>query len=92
MELTAQPEPHRPQKPVALRPATAALDGGLVPDPVTGAIAPNLVASVNNVFTPGAAGFSAEGADLAQLPYLYARWTNPTTRALETRLAALERA
>ncbi len=87
MELTAQPLPPRPKED---RPATAALDGGLVPDPVTGAIAPNLVASVNNVFQPGAAGFSAEGADLAQLPYLYARWTNPTTRALETRLAALE--
>jgi len=90
MELTSNPEPHRTHDPIPLRPATAALDGGLVPDPVTGAIAPNLVASVNNVFQPGAAGFSAEGADLAQLPYLYARWTNPTVRALETRLAALE--
>jgi cystathionine gamma-synthase len=80
-----------PAMPAAqMRPATRALDAGLVPDPVTGAIAPTLVASVNNVFSPGAAGFSAEGADLTEQPFLYARWTNPTTRALEERLAGLE--
>lgn len=76
--------------PSQMHPATRALDAGLVPDPVTGAIAPNLVASVNNTFTPGAAGFSADGADLTEQPFLYARWTNPTTRALEERLAGLE--
>lgn len=73
-----------------MRPATLALDGGLRPDPLTGAIQPNISMSVNNVFVPGSAGFSAEGADLTDLPYLYARWTNPTTRALEVRLAHLE--
>ncbi len=77
----------------ALHPATRALDGGLRPDPVTGAIAPGISMSVNNVFTPGGAGFSAEGAgDLTDLPYLYARWTNPTVRDLERRLASLEEA
>lgn len=76
--------------PAQMQPATRALDAGLAPDPVTGAIAPNLVASVNNVFTPGSAGFSAEGADLTEQPFLYARWTNPTVRALEERLAGLE--
>ena len=76
--------------PAEMRPATRALDAGLVPDPVTGAIAPSLVASVNNTFTPGTAGFSAEGADLTDQPFLYARWTNPTVRALEERLAGLE--
>lgn len=76
--------------PARMQPATRALDAGLTPDPVTGAIAPGLVASVNNVFTPGAAGFSAEGADLTEQPFLYARWTNPTVRALEERLAGLE--
>ena len=75
---------------VDMAPATRALDAGLVPDPVTGAIAPVLVASVNNLFTPGQAGFSAEGADLTEQPFLYARWTNPTVRALEERLAGLE--
>ena len=82
--------PHPPLHPQDMAPATRALDAGLQPDPVTGAIAPNLVASVNNVFTPGTAGFSAEGADLTDQPYLYARWTNPTVRALEVRLAGLE--
>lgn len=91
MELFQKPLPPKsPQSPAPMRPATAALDAGLVPDPTTGAIQPGIAMSVNNVFEPGAAGFSAEGADLTELPYLYARWTNPTTRALETRLAALE--
>ena len=91
MELTRKPLPPKsPADPAAMRPATVALDGGLVPNPVTGAIQPDISMSVNNIFTPGSAGFSAEGADLADLPFLYARWTNPTTRALETRLAALE--
>lgn len=82
--------PHEPLYPQDMAPATRALDAGLRPDPVTGAIAPNLVASVNNVFTPGTASFSAEGADLTDQPYLYARWTNPTVRALEVRIAGLE--
>lgn len=91
MELTHLPLAPKPvQEDPPMRPATAALDGGLRPDPVTGAIQPGISMSVNNVFAPGSAGFSAEGADLADLPYLYARWTNPTTRTLETRLAALE--
>lgn len=84
-------DPRPPNSPlVRMQPATRALDAGLVPDPVTGAIAPNLVPSVNNIFTPGTAGFSAEGADLTDQPFLYARWTNPTVRALEERLAGLE--
>ena len=83
-------QPRHMLPPDQMQPATRALDAGLVPDPVTGAVAPNLVASVNNVFTPGSAGFSAEGADLTEQPFLYARWTNPTVRALEERLAGLE--
>ena len=91
MELTHLPLAPKPvtQDP-PMRPATVALDGGLRPDPLTGAIQPGISMSVNNVFAPGSAGFSADGADLADLPYLYARWTNPTTRQLEQRLAALE--
>ena len=80
--LTAQP---------ALRPETLALDAGLIIDPATGAIQPNIAMSVNNVLVPGEGAFSADGVeDLTALPYLYARWTNPTVRALETRMAALE--
>lgn len=91
MELFQKPQPPKPGvAPGPMQPATAALHGGLRPDPVTAAIQPSISMSVNNVFTPGAAGFSAEGADLTDLPYLYARWTNPTVRALEERLATLE--
>ncbi len=47
--------------------------------------------SVNNALMPGDGAFSADGVeDLADLPYLYARWTNPTVRQLEQRLAGLE--
>jgi methionine-gamma-lyase len=77
--------------PASAGPETRALDGGLVIDPATGAIAPNISMSVNNALMPGDGAFSADGVeDLADLPYLYARWTNPTVRQLEQRLAALE--
>jgi cystathionine gamma-synthase len=70
---------------------TRAVDAGLSVDPVTGAVAPNIAMSVNNVLVPGDGAFSADGvADLADLPFLYARWTNPTVRQLEQRVAALE--
>jgi len=71
--------------------ATTALHAHLQPDPATGAIQPGIAMSVNHLFAPGEAAFSAEGVeDLAQLPFLYARWGNPTVRQLEQRLAALE--
>lgn len=74
-----------------LRCETLAVDGGLVIDPTTRAIAPNISMSVNNALTPGNGAFSADGvSDLTALPYLYARWTNPTVRQLEQRMAALE--
>ena len=70
---------------------TLALSGGLVIDPATKAIAPNISMSVNNALVPGDGAFSADGIDdLTALPFLYARWTNPTVRQLEQRLAALE--
>ncbi|WP_291162317.1 aminotransferase class I/II-fold pyridoxal phosphate-dependent enzyme, partial [Ensifer sp. SSB1] len=76
-----------------LSPETLALTGGLVIDPSTKAIAPNVSMSVNNVLTPGDGAFSADGVDdLTALPFLYARWTNPTVRQLEQRLATLEAA
>lgn len=74
-----------------LRRETLALDGGLVIDPTTKAIAPNISMSVNNLLLPGDGAFSADGVpDLTALPFLYARWTNPTVRQLEQRMAALE--
>ena len=72
---------------------TLAVHAGIEPDPVTGAIAPNVAMAINYAARPGEAGFSAnDNPDLTALPYLYARWTNPTVRQLELRLAALERA
>ncbi|RKE83448.1 aminotransferase class I/II-fold pyridoxal phosphate-dependent enzyme [Rhizobium sp. AG855] len=77
--------------PPSAGPETRALDAGLIIDAATGAIAPNISMSVNNALMPGDGAFSADGVeDLAALPYLYARWTNPTVRQLEQRLAALE--
>ncbi|WP_425336090.1 trans-sulfuration enzyme family protein [Sinorhizobium numidicum] len=75
----------------ALRAETLAVDGGLVIDPTTRAIAPNISMSVNNTLVPGDGAFSADGVpDLTALPFLYARWTNPTVRQLEQRMAAIE--
>jgi methionine-gamma-lyase len=75
----------------ALSPQTLAVNGGLTIDPITHAIAPNVSMSVNNALIPGDGAFSAEGVDdLTTLPFLYARWTNPTVRQLEERMAALE--
>jgi len=81
----------RPEGNRLLRRETVALDGGLVIDPATKAIAPNISMSVNNMLVPGDGAFSADGvSDLTALPFLYARWTNPTVRQLEQRMAALE--
>ena len=77
--------------PHALGQATLTLNAGLLHDPATRAIAPNIAMSVNNAFNPGEGGFSADSVpDLTQLPFLYAGWTNPTVRQLELRIAALE--
>ena len=86
----AMPLPRAEGSPL-LRRETLALDGGLVIDPATKAIAPNISMSVNNMLVPGDGAFSADGVpDLTALPFLYARWTNPTVRQLEQRMAALE--
>jgi methionine-gamma-lyase len=76
-----------------LKPETLAVHAGIEVDPATRAIAPNVSMSVNNALLPGEGAFSADGVeDLAELPFLYARWTNPTVRQLEKRMAALEAA
>lgn len=73
------------------KPETLAVHAGIEIDPATNAIAPNVSMSVNNVLVPGDGAFSADGVeDLAELPFLYARWSNPTVRQLEKRMAALE--
>ncbi|MEI4472790.1 trans-sulfuration enzyme family protein [Frigidibacter sp. MR17.24] len=85
------------RRPVTLpdhaRPATLALDAGLSIPPDTRTIQPDLAMSVNTMVTPGEGAFSAAGlGDIADEPFTYARWSNPTVRALEQRMAALERA
>ena len=68
--------------------STTAIHAGEVPDPITGASAPNIVMSSTYV-SEEPAGFSAhELTD--ESPYLYGRWANPTVRSLEKKLAALE--
>ena len=80
-----------PTLPATALPETLALDAGLMVDPVTGAIQPNISMSVNNLVIPGEGAFSAAGlTDITQEPFTYARWLNPTVRALETRMAALD--
>ena len=72
-------------------PRTLAVHAGLEPDPVTGAVAPNIATATNFTFQPKNVAFSANlNPDMATLPFFYSRWTNPTVRQLEERVAALE--
>ncbi|MDM8527254.1 PLP-dependent aspartate aminotransferase family protein [Anaerolineales bacterium HSG24] len=67
---------------------TQAVHAGESPDPTTGASSPNLVMSSTYV-TEADAVFSAN--DLTpDIPYIYTRWANPTTKQLEKKLAVLE--
>lgn len=72
----------------ALRDATVAVHGGEVPDPSTGAMEPPVVMSSAFAFASAddaAARFKKEKDGL-----IYGRWENPTVRALELKVAALE--
>jgi cystathionine beta-lyase/cystathionine gamma-synthase len=62
---------------------------GESPDPAHGAIGTPIVQATSFVVRPGEVGFSA--ADMREeQPYFYARWSSPTTRVLEQRLADLD--
>lgn len=68
---------------------TRALHVGEDPDPVTKAVEPPLVLSTNFIADPDTVGFSA--VDMKDDdPYFYARWSTPTVRGLERKLADLE--
>jgi len=67
---------------------TKAVHAGELPDPNTGASAPNLVMSTTYLADPEA-NFSVEGLP-ADAPFFYTRWGNPTVRQLEEKLCALE--
>lgn len=81
---------NRPKSNQAVGPRTMAVHAGEGPDPITGASAPNIVMSSTFVLDEPA-GFSAY--DIPEdAPYVYSRWSNPTVRQLEDKLAALEQA
>ncbi|MGB0506949.1 MAG: trans-sulfuration enzyme family protein [Pikeienuella sp.] len=67
---------------------TTAVHAGEAPDPTTGASAPNIVMSSTYV-SDGVAGFSAHDLKPGS-PFLYSRWSNPSVRVLEQKVAALE--
>jgi len=68
---------------------TRALHVGEKTDPTTKSVEAPLILSTNFVTDPDSSGFSA--VDLRDGdPYLYARWSTPTVRGLEEKLADLE--
>jgi len=69
--------------------STRSIHTGEPADPSTQAVEPSLVLSTNFVFNPDDAGFSAETLN-DKTPNVYARWSTPTVRALEVKLADLE--
>ncbi len=69
---------------------TIAVHGGEAPDPQTGASAPNIVMSSTFVVEEPVS-FSVTNVDESS-PFIYTRWSNPTVRQLETKLALLENA
>lgn len=69
---------------------TRAVHAGHVPNPTTGAIAPDISISVNYACKWGEIGFSAEGTDEANSVLAYQREAHPNGQLLEARLASLE--
>lgn len=69
---------------------TQAIHAGEEPDPTTGASAPNLVMSSTFVVDKEVS-FSANNLT-EDTPFVYTRWSNPTTQQLEQKLAVLEQA
>jgi len=69
---------------------TQAIHAGEKPDADTGASAPNLVMSSTFVVDEEVS-FSANNMT-EETPFVYTRWSNPTTQQLEQKLAVLEKA
>jgi len=71
--------------------STLAIHAGEEPDPTTGALTPALhMSAAFRLPGFGASLFDALTMESLQPPFAYARWGNPTTRALEAKVAALE--
>lgn len=68
---------------------TLAIHAGEAPDAETGASAPNIVMSTTFAVDQPM-GFSANDME-EDPPYIYTRWSNPTTRQLEQKLTAMEK-
>jgi methionine-gamma-lyase len=69
---------------------TTAIHAGEMPDRITGASAPNIVMSSTYVVDEPVS-FSVNNMD-ENSPYIYTRWSNPTSAQLEEKLARLESA
>src|SRR5918997_4313952 len=72
--------------------STKAVHAGVVRDPETGAIGPNIATSTNFAARFGDVGFSAEGTVEEAVPYAYAREGHPNAAQLERKLAVLDAA
>ncbi len=71
--------------------STLAIHAGEEPDPTTGALTPALhMSAAFRLPGFGASLFDALTMESQQPPFAYARWGNPTARALEAKVAALE--
>ena len=68
---------------------TRSVHAGEMPDPTTHASAPNIAMSTTFVVSDAGAQFSAN-ALTDDAPFVYTRWSNPTVRQLEEKLADLE--
>jgi methionine-gamma-lyase len=70
---------------------TLSIHGGTEPDPETGAVAlPLHMAATYKLPAFGIRLFEALQMEHEKVDHVYTRWSNPTLRALETRLALLE--
>ena len=68
---------------------TVSVHSGEEPDSLWGAISPPIVLASSFAVTPDAVNFSALEYD-DDAPYFYSRWSNPTLRGLEKKIADLE--
>jgi len=79
----------REARPQAL--STLAIHAGEEPDPTTGALTPPLhMSAAFRLPGFGPDLFDALTMESTEPPFAYARWGNPTARALEAKIAALE--
>ncbi len=81
-----------PQPNKLKRMRTRAIHAGERIDPTTHAASPSIIPSVTYLIPPefAARGFDADVEAQTESSFIYARWSNPTARQLEQKLASLE--